>query len=54
MFCQRAPQRSIKLSIIWLAIFVVLAGVLAATYGPKNIPDRISDSQATIETARTN
>ncbi|MFA6587953.1 MAG: hypothetical protein WCT08_02690 [Patescibacteria group bacterium] len=48
MFCQRAPQKSIKLSVIWLAIFVILAGILAATYGPKSIPDKVSSATDSV------
>ncbi len=31
----RTPQQSIRLAVVWLAVFAVMAGVLAATFGPK-------------------
>ena len=31
----RTPQQSIRIAVMWLAIFAVTAGLLAATLGPK-------------------
>jgi hypothetical protein len=31
----RTPQQSIRLAVVWLAVFAVMAGVLAATFGPQ-------------------
>lgn len=31
----RTPQQSIRLAVIWLAVFAITAGVLAASFGPR-------------------
>jgi hypothetical protein len=31
----RTPQQSIRVAVTWLAVFAIMAGVLAATFGPE-------------------
>jgi len=38
----KTPQKSIRVAIIWLAFFAILAGVLAASFGPKNTEEKLS------------
>ncbi|MFA6042147.1 MAG: hypothetical protein WCV85_05770 [Patescibacteria group bacterium] len=46
MFHTRTPEKSIRISVIWLAVLAVTAGFLAAHFGPKS-------SAAVVQTDRT-